>query len=126
MTTKVRDAVSIPVVTSNRINNPELAEELLADGVADMVSLARPMLADPNFVAKAAAGRPDTINTCIACNQACLDHTFQLKITSCLVNPLACHETELDRAGTGAPEGRDRRFRSGRLGMRGDSGRAGS
>ena len=95
VTAKVRDAVSIPVVTSNRINNPELAEELLADGVADMVSLARPMLADPNFVAKAAAGRPDTINTCIACNQACLDHTFQLKITSCLVNPLACHETEL-------------------------------
>lgn len=95
VTAKVVDSVSIPVVTSNRINNPELAERLLADGVADMVSMARPMLADPDFVAKAAAGTPERINTCIACNQACLDHTFQLKLTSCLVNPRACHETEL-------------------------------
>ncbi len=95
VTKQIMGTVGIPVVTSNRINNPELADELIADGVADMVSLARPMLADPDFVAKAAAGRPDRINTCIACNQACLDHTFALKITSCLVNPRACHETEL-------------------------------
>lgn len=95
VTKEVVDSVNIPVVTSNRINTPEIAEAILADGVADLVSLARPMLADPAFVAKAQAGRPDTINTCIACNQACLDHTFQLKLTSCLVNPRACHETEL-------------------------------
>jgi len=82
-------------VTSNRINTPEVAEELLADGRADMVSLARPFLADPDFVAKARDGRAEAINTCIGCNQACLDHTFSGKITSCLVNPQACHETEL-------------------------------
>ena len=104
VTAKVMGSVSIPVVTSNRINNPELAEQLLADGVADMVSLARPMLADPAFVAKAQAGRADAINTCIACNQACLDHTFQLKLTSCLVNPRACHETELVLAPTDLPK----------------------
>ncbi|MGP4046583.1 oxidoreductase [Streptomyces sp. 2A115] len=95
VTKKVMGAVSIPLVTTNRINTPELAEELLADGYADMVSLARSMLADPDFVAKAEAGRPEAINTCIGCNQACLDHTFSGKITSCLVNPRACHETEL-------------------------------
>jgi 2,4-dienoyl-CoA reductase (NADPH2) len=95
VTKKVMGAVSVPLVTTNRINTPELAEQLLADGCADMVSLARPMLADPDFVAKAEAGRPEAINTCIGCNQACLDHTFSGKITSCLVNPLACHETEL-------------------------------
>ncbi|WP_369242429.1 FAD-dependent oxidoreductase [Streptomyces sp. R21] len=95
VTKKVMGAVSIPLVTTNRINTPELAEELLADGHADMVSMARPMLADPDFVAKAAAGRPEAINTCIGCNQACLDHTFSGRITSCLVNPRACHETEL-------------------------------
>ncbi|WSJ88398.1 NADPH-dependent 2,4-dienoyl-CoA reductase [Streptomyces sp. NBC_01304] len=95
VTKKVMGAVSVPLVTSNRINTPEIAEELLADGRADLVSLARPFLADPEFVAKAAAGRPDAINTCIGCNQACLDHTFNLQITSCLVNPRACHETEL-------------------------------
>ncbi|WP_371552187.1 NADPH-dependent 2,4-dienoyl-CoA reductase [Streptomyces sp. NBC_00554] len=95
VTKKVMGAVSIPLVTTNRINTPELAEQLLADGHADMVSLARPMLADPDFVAKAEAGRPEAINTCIGCNQACLDHTFSGKITSCLVNPRACHETEL-------------------------------
>lgn len=95
VTKKVMGAVSIPLVTTNRINTPELAEQLLADGHADMVSLARPMLADPDFVAKAQAGRPEAINTCIGCNQACLDHTFSGKITSCLVNPRACHETEL-------------------------------
>jgi 2,4-dienoyl-CoA reductase (NADPH2) len=95
VTKQVMGSVSIPVVTSNRINTPELAEQLLADGVADMVSMARPMLADPFFMKKASEGRSDRINTCIACNQACLDHTFQLKLTSCLVNPRACHETEL-------------------------------
>lgn len=95
VTKRLMGAVGIPLVTTNRINTPDKAEELLADGYADMVSLARPMLADPRFVAKAAQGRPEAINTCIGCNQACLDHTFQLKITSCLVNPRACHETEL-------------------------------
>ncbi|MFI8962837.1 FAD-dependent oxidoreductase [Streptomyces sp. NPDC053493] len=95
VTKKLMGAVSVPLVTSNRINTPEVAEEILADGRADMVSMARPFLADPDFVAKAAADRAETINTCIGCNQACLDHTFSLKITSCLVNPRACHETEL-------------------------------
>ncbi|MFF4211501.1 FAD-dependent oxidoreductase [Streptomyces sp. NPDC001796] len=95
VTKKVMGAVSVPLVTTNRINTPELAEQLIAEGYADMVSLARPMLADPDFVAKAVAGRPETINTCIGCNQACLDHTFSGQITSCLVNPRACHETEL-------------------------------
>ncbi|MEV4874960.1 NADPH-dependent 2,4-dienoyl-CoA reductase [Streptomyces cyaneofuscatus] len=95
VTERVRGAVSLPLVTSNRINTPEVAEEVLASGRADMVSMARPFLADPEFVAKAAAGRADAINTCIGCNQACLDHIFSLQITSCLVNPRACHETEL-------------------------------
>ncbi|MBT2379817.1 2,4-dienoyl-CoA reductase [Streptomyces sp. CB00316] len=95
VTERVRGAVSVPLVTSNRINTPEVAEEILASGRADMVSMARPFLADPEFVAKAAAGRADAINTCIGCNQACLDHVFSLQITSCLVNPRACHETEL-------------------------------
>ncbi|MFB7369607.1 FAD-dependent oxidoreductase [Streptomyces sp. NPDC056222] len=95
VTKKLMGAVSIPLVTSNRINTPEVAEQILAEGRADIVSMARPFLADPEFVAKAAADRADAINTCIGCNQACLDHTFSLKITSCLVNPRACHETEL-------------------------------
>ncbi|MQY14736.1 2,4-dienoyl-CoA reductase [Streptomyces sp. RB5] len=95
VTERVMGAVSIPLVTSNRVNTPEVAERVLAEGRADLVSMARPFLADPAFVAKAAAGRPEAINTCIGCNQACLDHTFSLKITSCLVNPRACHETEL-------------------------------
>ncbi|MFF9474293.1 FAD-dependent oxidoreductase [Streptomyces roseolus] len=95
VTKKLMGSVSVPLVTSNRINTPDVAEEILADGRADLVSLARPFLADPAFVNKAAAGRAETINTCIGCNQACLDHTFNLKITSCLVNPRACHETEL-------------------------------
>ncbi|MCS0636813.1 NADPH-dependent 2,4-dienoyl-CoA reductase [Streptomyces sp. LP05-1] len=95
VTRKLMGAVTVPLITSNRINTPEVAERLLAEGRADMVSMARPFLADPEFVAKAAAGRPETINTCIGCNQACLDHTFSGKITSCLVNPRACHETEL-------------------------------
>ncbi|MFJ7241157.1 FAD-dependent oxidoreductase [Streptomyces olivaceus] len=95
VTQRLMGEVSVPLVTTNRINTPELAEQLLAEGTADMVSMARPMLADPDFVAKAAAGRPEAINTCIGCNQACLDHTFSGQITSCLVNPRACHETEL-------------------------------
>nr|MCU0279469.1 FAD-dependent oxidoreductase [Candidatus Nanopelagicales bacterium] len=89
--------------TSNRINTPEVAEEVLANGQADMVSMARPFLADPDFVAKAAAGKSDRINTCIGCNQACLDHTFALQLTSCLVNPRACHETVLTIEPTEAP-----------------------
>ena len=87
--------VAVPVVASNRINTPEVAEQVLAAGDADMVSLARPFLADADFVAKAAAGRADEINTCIACNQACLDHAFQNRLASCLVNPRAGHETTL-------------------------------
>ncbi|SDM03293.1 NADPH-dependent 2,4-dienoyl-CoA reductase [Streptomyces wuyuanensis] len=95
VTRKLMGSVSVPLVTSNRINTPEVAEQLLAEGRADMVSMARPFLADPEFVAKARADRAETINTCIGCNQACLDHTFSGRITSCLVNPRACHETEL-------------------------------
>ncbi len=87
--------IDTPLVASNRINTPEVAEQLLLEGAADMVSLARPLLADPSFVAKAARGQSDLINTCIACNQACLDHVFQNKLSSCLVNPRACRETEL-------------------------------
>ena len=95
VTKRVMGEVSIPLVATNRINTPEVGEQLLADGYADMISMARPFLADPQFVAKAAKGEPETINTCIGCNQACLDHTFSGRITSCLVNPRACHETEL-------------------------------
>jgi 2,4-dienoyl-CoA reductase (NADPH2) len=95
VTKKLMGKVSIPLITSNRINTPEVAEEVLATGCADMVSLARPMLADENFVKKAMEGRAKTIAPCIACNQACLDHTFGGKISSCLVNPRACYETEL-------------------------------
>lgn len=96
VTAKLRGVVGIPLITTNRINTPEVAEAVLAEGDADMVSMARPFLADPAFVNKAAAGRADEINTCIGCNQACLDHTFGGKLTSCLVNPRACHETELN------------------------------
>jgi 2,4-dienoyl-CoA reductase (NADPH2) len=92
---QVKAAVNIPVVASNRINMPDTAEEIISSGKADMVSMARPFLADSEWVNKAAQGRSDEINTCIACNQACLDHTFQAKRASCLVNPRACHETEL-------------------------------
>ncbi|WP_329391409.1 NADPH-dependent 2,4-dienoyl-CoA reductase [Streptomyces sp. NBC_01716] len=95
VTKALMGSVSVPLITSNRVNTPEVAEQLLADGRADMVSMARPFLADPDFVAKTRDGRADTINTCIGCNQACLDHTFSGRITSCLVNPRACHETEL-------------------------------
>ncbi|MFV5359745.1 NADPH-dependent 2,4-dienoyl-CoA reductase [Acinetobacter oleivorans] len=95
VTEKLKGEVSIPLVTSNRINTPEMAEHVLASGHADMVSMARPMLADAEFVLKASEGRSDEINTCIGCNQACLDHIFSMKIATCLVNPRACYETEL-------------------------------
>ena len=96
----MKQEVTIPLVTSNRINLPETAEQILSEGCADMVSLARPMLADPEFVKKARTGRADEINVCIACNQACLDHTFANKMSSCLVNPRACHEMELNYVAT--------------------------
>ncbi len=96
VTRRLMGQVSVPLITSNRINTPQVAEEVLARGDADMVSMARPLLADAEFVNKAAAGQPERINTCIACNQACLDHTFKNKTASCLVNPRACHETKLN------------------------------
>lgn len=96
VTARLRGAVGIPLIATNRINSPEIAEQVLADGCADLVSMARPLLADPEFVAKTASGRSDEINTCIGCNQACLDHTFAGRLSSCLVNPRACHETELN------------------------------
>jgi 2,4-dienoyl-CoA reductase (NADPH2) len=95
VTAALRAAVTIPVVAANRINTPDVAEAILAAGQADLVSMARPFLADPQLLAKAAAGRPDRINTCIACNQACLDRAFAGLVGSCLVNPRACHETVL-------------------------------
>jgi 2,4-dienoyl-CoA reductase (NADPH2) len=95
VTKKLMGKVGIPVITSNRINTPQVAEDVLSDGCADMVSMARPFLADPDFVAKAAAGQAAQITPCIACNQACLDHTFSGKMSTCLVNPRACYETEL-------------------------------
>jgi len=95
VTAAYRDAFSVPVITSNRINTPEVAEEILQRGDAGMVSMARPLLADAAFANKAQGNRADEINTCIACNQACLDHIFNGKLTSCLVNPRACHELEL-------------------------------
>jgi len=95
VTKRIKSALSIPLITTNRINMPEVAERVLAEGHADMVSMARPFLADPAWVRKAKEDLADEINTCIACNQACLDHTFAGKLTSCLVNPRACHETEL-------------------------------
>jgi len=98
VTRRLKGEVSVPLVTSNRINDPAVAESVLAAGDADMVSMARPLLADPEFVRKAAENRADEINTCIACNQACLDHVFEQKVASCLVNPRASHETELNYA----------------------------
>ncbi|WP_018995517.1 NADPH-dependent 2,4-dienoyl-CoA reductase [Hirschia maritima] len=95
VTARFQDHIDIPLITSNRINTPEVAEEVLESGDADMISMARPFLADAFFMQKAAEGRSDEINTCIGCNQACLDHTFQMKISSCLVNPRACYETEI-------------------------------
>jgi 2,4-dienoyl-CoA reductase (NADPH2) len=96
VTRQLKGKVGIPLVATNRINTPEVAEQLLSDGYCDLISMARPFLADPEFVNKAAQGRADEINTCIGCNQACLDHTFGGKVTSCLVNPRACHETLLN------------------------------
>lgn len=104
VTAKVREALNVPVITSNRINMPDVAEQVLARGDADMVSMARPFLADPEFVVKAEQGRADEINTCIGCNQACLDHIFGGRLTSCLVNPRACHETELQIIATDRPK----------------------
>lgn len=103
VTRKLMGQVAIPLVTSNRINTPEVAERVLADGCADMVSMARPFLADPDFVRKAATGRADEIAPCIACNQACLDHTFSGRISTCLVNPRAAHEAELAIGQTETP-----------------------
>ena len=95
VTEKIRPHITIPLIATNRINTPEIAEQVIASGQADMVSMARPFLADPDFVNKAAAGKPQAINTCIACNQACLDHIFKRQRVSCLVNPEACFETEM-------------------------------
>jgi 2,4-dienoyl-CoA reductase (NADPH2) len=103
VTGRLKDEVSIPLVTTNRINMPEVAEKILAEGDADMVSMARPFLADAELVQKAIEDRAQEINTCIGCNQACLDHTFSGKLTSCLVNPRACHETELNYVKTAEP-----------------------
>jgi len=100
VTARLKGKVSIPLVTSNRINTPEMAEKVLARGDADMISMARPFLADAEFVVKAAEDRADEINTCIGCNQACLDHIFLGQISSCLVNPRACHEIELQYPAT--------------------------
>ncbi|GAA0378480.1 NADPH-dependent 2,4-dienoyl-CoA reductase [Brevundimonas terrae] len=104
VTQNLMGKVNIPLVATNRINTPEVAEQVLADGQADMISMARPFLADSQFVKKAREGRSADINTCIGCNQACLDHTFSLQITSCLVNPRACHETEIVITPTPAPK----------------------
>ena len=119
MTAKLKGAVKVPLITSNRINSPSVAEAVLARGDADMVSMARPFLADAEFVAKAAQGRAEDINTCIACNQACLDHIFAGKACSCLVNPLACRESRMaHRAGRDAEACRCRRRRAGGHGGR--------
>ncbi|MBS0409808.1 MAG: NADPH-dependent 2,4-dienoyl-CoA reductase [Proteobacteria bacterium] len=104
VTGRLRKELSVPMITSNRINMPDVAEAVLERGDADIVSMARPMLADPDLVLKAAEGREDEINTCIACNQACLDHTFTGQLVSCLVNPRACRETELTYAPAAAPK----------------------
>ncbi len=100
VTKRMMGEVNIPLITTNRINTPEVAEKILADGHADMISMARPFLADSQFVKKARENRADEINTCIGCNQACLDHVFKRKTASCLVNPRACHETELNYSAT--------------------------
>lgn len=104
VTQRLKGEVALPLVTSNRINMPAVAERVLAEGQADMVSMARPFLADPNWVKKARENRVEEINTCIACNQACLDHIFQNKRCSCLVNPFACYETELSSKPTSSPQ----------------------
>ncbi len=104
VTRRMKGQVKIPLITTNRINDPQVAEEVIARGDADMVSMARPFLADAEFVNKAAAGRADAINTCIACNQACLDHIFSRQLCSCLVNPFACHELDVTVEPTTAPK----------------------
>lgn len=104
VTKRMMGEVSVPLITTNRINTPEIAEKILSNGHADMVSMARPFLADPEFINKAIANKSNEINTCIACNQACLDHAFKGKIASCLVNPLACHETEIILKNTKTPK----------------------
>jgi 2,4-dienoyl-CoA reductase (NADPH2) len=104
VTRRMKGEVNIPLIATNRINDPAVAEDILARGDADMVSMARPFLADADFVAKAAAGRADEINTCIACNQACLDQIFERKIATCLVNPRACNETKIVLKRTSAPK----------------------
>jgi len=96
VTKRLMGEVNIPLIATNRINMPDVGEQVIADGYADMVSMARPFLADPEIVQKAIENRPDEINTCIACNQACLDHTFSMQVCSCIVNPRACHETEMN------------------------------
>ena len=96
VTKRLMGEVNIPLIATNRINMPDVAEQVIADGCADMISMARPFLADPEIVQKAIENRPEEINTCIACNQACLDHTFSMQVCSCIVNPRACHETELN------------------------------
>ncbi len=104
VTQKMKSEIKIPLITSNRINMPATAEKILAEGHADMISMARPFLADPEWVNKAKDEKDDEINTCIGCNQACLDHVFQRKVASCLVNPRACHETELNYFQTKNPK----------------------
>lgn len=104
VTRRLKSEVKLPLITTNRINMPDVAERILANGDADMVSMARPLLADPDWVNKARTNRADEINTCIACNQACLDHVFEKKVASCLVNPRACHETELNYIATITPK----------------------
>ena len=104
ITRRLMGQVKIPLITTNRINDPQVAEDVIARGDADMVSMARPFLADAEFVNKAAAGRADAINTCIACNQACLDHIFSRQLCSCLVNPFACHELDVTVEPTTAPK----------------------
>ncbi len=103
VTEKLRSEVKLPVITCNRINTPEVGEQVIASGQADMISMARPFLADPEFVLKSSEGRSDEINTCIGCNQGCLDHVFEGKLTTCLVNPIACRESEpgVEPTGTG-------------------------
>tara|TARA_R110000868_G_scaffold8205_3_gene42482 strand:- start:74952 stop:76973 length:2022 start_codon:yes stop_codon:yes gene_type:complete len=104
ITKKMKAEINVPLVTTNRINDPQVIEDVLSAGCADMVSMARPFLADPDFVNKALANAPEKINTCIGCNQACLDHVFEKKVASCLVNPRACHETELNYLPTATPK----------------------
>lgn len=104
VTKKIKPHINIPLITTNRINTPEVAEQLIEDGLSDMVSMARPFLADPEFMNKAKQNKAEKINTCIACNQACLDHVFEHKNVTCLVNPRACYETELNFVTTQNPK----------------------